>query len=59
MLYAIVNPDDENLSEVSIIIVGTGHPFDEPDSSWTFMGTHSMENGSLMWHVWQKVLREI
>ncbi len=53
-LYAVVDTEDPKTTSIAISIRGTGHNYDL-DSSWTFLGTHQMAGGNLIWHVWYKL----
>lgn len=51
-LWAIVN-NQNNLEKRTIIILGTGH--DVPREQLEYIGTVQMENGALIWHVFEEV----
>lgn len=53
VLYAIVNPDDESVTTIPVLIHGTGHSFSlTAVDCWQFMGTYMTCGDSLVWHVW-------
>ena len=53
VMYALVRPDDDVTTTIPIRIKGTGHVFDlRAEESWEFMGTHVIQGGDLIWHVW-------
>jgi hypothetical protein len=60
VLYALVSDNEKDTKEVSIRIVGTGHVIDffipalEFGGGYTFLGTVSLHDGRLMFHVFYK-----
>lgn len=60
VLYALISDNETGNEEVSIKIVGTGHDIDffipapEFDVGYNFLGTVSLYDGELMFHVFIK-----
>lgn len=52
VLYAITNSDDTRVCVVEILLRGTGHDIGQEIAGWTFLGSHLMAGGRLVWHVW-------
>ncbi len=60
VLYCLVNPEETRIENRSLILYGTG--IDIPSATYEmiklynfkFMGTVSMFDGSLIWHIWMK-----
>ena len=55
VLYASVVESSNLKPELEVIIKGTGHPFNDTDTTWIFAGTHLMKNDTLVWHVWHRL----
>ena len=57
VLYAVVDTHSPLITCINIAIVGTGNSFRRSllESYWKFLGTHSMCNSKLMWHVWYRI----
>lgn len=58
VLYALVSDNKKYTENVSIKIVGTGHDIDfniDPTCGYKFLGTVSLYDGELMFHVFYLV----
>lgn len=55
VLYALVDTDIQEKMVFSVLVLGTGHeiPFDL--NEYTFLGTVSLSDGMLMFHIYYKL----
>lgn len=55
VMYYMVEIDATDTNVADILIRGNGHNIDaELVDDYTFMGTHVMAGGGLMWHIWAR-----
>jgi len=56
VMWFLRNEEDSHIHNAKVVVYGTGHPVD-PDEigGMDFMGSHLMQNGNLVWHVWASV----
>jgi len=53
VVYAEVKPQErERKGKVEFAVIGTGNPMLD-GANWRFVGSVSMSNGDLIWHVFQ------
>lgn len=55
-LYVLIKDDAKNTSKLKVTIKGTGHPIDNLLEMGYFVGTISTYHGSLIWHVFIKMI---
>ncbi len=54
-MYFIRKVDSKGRGVAQVAVIGTGNDFsDKAVDGMRFMGTHSMNDGRLMWHVFAK-----
>jgi len=53
VLYAEVPDVYDTKETITIIIVGTGRPM--PNGNLMYIGTVLVQNGTLVWHVYEKI----
>lgn len=50
-LYALVDTDEQATEKYLIRMYGTGHPVDEIDCKFDFLGTVSLMDGQAIFHI--------
>ena len=55
VLYFVRDASVAHVSMVDIVIKGTGHEHYTSDIQGDFMGSHMLDGGALVWHVWLSV----
>jgi hypothetical protein len=52
VLYVLVDTDiHQPIHDIFIVVLGTGHPADTIDDSYRFLGTVSLAESQLMFHI--------
>lgn len=54
VVYALVDTEENIVTELDFKTYGTGHQIDINIHNYTFLGTAKLQNGSLMFHVFYK-----
>jgi len=52
VVWALVNPNAP-MECRTLRVAGTGHPIEEPER-WEFIGTFQLDNGNLIFHVFDR-----
>lgn len=55
-VWALVNPDEQEMSSVDFRTYGTGHPIEDDIEGYTFLDTVLLHNGELVHHIFYKML---
>lgn len=54
VVYALVDPDTNEIERYDIIVAGTGQTLPEDILDYAFLGTVKTRSGAEMWHVFYK-----
>lgn len=54
-IWMLVDPEDKRTIECEFLLVGTGHPIEEPDGNLHYRGTCQMHEGRLVWHLFELI----
>ena len=52
-VWALVDPDEKDVDKKSITVFGTGHPIDDNLILEKFIGTFQLNEGKLVFHVFE------
>lgn len=54
-IWMLVDPNDDRKLDHEFRLAGTGHPIEEPESDLIYRGTCQMQDGALVWHLFEVI----